>query len=830
MKLHLPKMLRKAVIACMAAVTGISTTAATGTLLVSMMTQQAQAGDSDGDVTDVYFTDNQEGNSTDTADEVKVTDGKLGNFAATVVNANDTLTVSADTNINNLNAEEGGNVMIVDGACVMLNNAELNTGVTGWDPMDPDNKLEGSLKGETGTSITVKGVGGSLTVGGALAADTLIVESGDLYANGGADVATLTVADGATMTVATSMQLKGGSIQGNLKADVYDTSLSTTGKVIVGGMVSGMNLTIEDGSEVCLSGAPDTIIKGAAYLTSLQVAEGATLMGTSAKVEVGNSQPSSFAGTLSGDGHLTTSVYTQFTFDNATFDNATGAAGWDVTNKGSMLVDITESGNITLAALNLGVGSDTTFKINSDNGTSDLLTLQGLSVEDGAGLTIESIGGGQLDSGEYVIGSVTDYKGADELHVDLNGTAFFRLDKVLSYISVNENGEIVLNAVKSSVNELANAATEPNAAAGAELLWNAAAPVGGELEDVYNAVNEMIAAGDVAGANEAMAAVAGSSTASLGMAFAGDVERQLRAIRNRTTMGVNQCVENENMPYFNAWVNAEGNFGEQDQDGLASGYALDSWGGTVGFDMDVNPNLTLGLAVTAMYGDLTVDGPDMLEGDMDTYYVTAFARYSKRAWTHTFIGTIGKMEGSYERTVNYGRNSYTAEGDTDGMAFGLMYEVSRTYAISEDSDACWQPVFNIAYRHTTVKGYTETATDAALDVDDQTLDTITLGAGTRFQAVVGENLYNRTSVLELRALAKLDVGDNASEADVALINGTGRGTVESAEPGAFGVELGGGLSIPVGDDNDGTIFFDVSAELRSGYSNVNGTVGYRINF
>ncbi|MBQ9094925.1 MAG: hypothetical protein IJY53_01140, partial [Akkermansia sp.] len=87
-----------------------------------------------------------------------------------------------------------------------------------------------------------------------------------------------------------------------------------------------------------------------------------------------------------------------------------------------------------------------------------------------------------------------------------------------------------------------------------------------------------------------------------------------------------------------------------------------------------------------------------------------------------------------------------------------------------------------------------------------------------------------TSVLELRALAKLDVGDRASEADVALINGTGRGTVESAELGAFGVELGAGLSIPVGDDNDGTIFFDVSAELRSGYSNVNGTVGYRINF
>ena len=799
----------------------------------AQLTEESSAGGYvviNGDITDVYFTDNQEDSSADTADKVKVTDGVLGIYAATVVNTNDTLTVEANTTINNLNGQEGGNVVIADGAVVTLNNEVLPTGVDPevWpDPAGADNTLAGNLTGEAGSSITVKGEGGSLTVGGALTADTLIVESGDLYANGSADVETLTVAKDATMTVANGLELKDGSIQGVLKADGAGTSLSTTGQVSVGGMVSNMDLTIEDGSVVYLSGDPDSANEGAAYLNSLQVEEGATLMGAGAKVDLGASQPSSIAGELSGDGSLTTSADTQLTFDNAT-----GAAGWDVTNKGEMLVDIMESGNITLGALTLGAGSDTTLKINSDNGTSDLLTLQVLSVENGAGLTIESIGGGQLDSGEYVLGTVTDgYEGADELHVDLNGTAFSRLDKVLSYISVNENGEIVLNAVKSTVNELANAATDPNATAGAELLWNAAAPVGGELEDVYNAVNEMIAAGNAAGANETMAAVAGSSTASLGMAFAGDVERQLRAIRNRTTtMGVNQCVVNEGMPYFNAWVNAEGNFGELDQDGFASGYQLDSWGGTVGFDVDVNPNLTLGLAVTAMYGDLTVDGPDMLEGDLDTYYVTAFARYSKRAWTHTFIGTIGMMDGSYERTVNYAGGSYKTEGDTDGMAFGLMYEVGRVYALTEDGDACLQPVFNIAYRHTTVGGYTEDGGDAALDVDDQTLDTITLGAGARFQAVVGENLYNRTSVLELRALAKLDVGDRASEADVAFINGTGRGTVESAELGAFGVELGAGLSIPVGDENDGTIFFDVSAELRSGYNNVNGTVGYRINF
>ncbi len=330
---------------------------------------------------------------------------------------------------------------------------------------------------------------------------------------------------------------------------------------------------------------------------------------------------------------------------------------------------------------------------------------------------------------------------------------------------------------------------------------------------------------------EGFAAAAGSSTTALGMAFSGDVERQLRAIRNRTTsMGVNPCVVNEGMPYFNAWINAEGNMAELDQDGTMPGYTLDSWGGTVGFDADVNPNLTIGMAVTAMYGDLKTDGPDMLDGDMDTYYVSAFARYTKRAWSHTFVATVGKMDTTYERTVSHAGDSYTTEGDTDGTAFGLMYEAARTFTLDRDGDVAGQLVANVTYRHTTVSGYEETGSDAALKADDQTLDTITFGVGGRMQAVVGENTFNRSAVFEARALAKLDAGDRSSEADVAFLRGGRSATVESAELGAFGVELGAGLSIPVGDENDGTIFLDVSAELRSGYSNVNGTLGYRINF
>ncbi|MBR3902827.1 MAG: hypothetical protein IKJ29_04180, partial [Akkermansia sp.] len=53
--------------------------------------------------------------------------------------------------------------------------------------------------------------------------------------------------------------------------------------------------------------------------------------------------------------------------------------------------------------------------------------------------------------------------------------------------------------------------------------------------------------------------------------------------------------------------------------------------------------------------------------------------------------------------------------------------------------------------------------------------------------------------------------------------------VESAEIGAFGLEAGAGLTIPLGDEGS-SIFMDASVELRADYTNVNGTVGYRINF
>ena len=171
--------------------------------------------------------------------------------------------------------------------------------------------------------------------------------------------------------------------------------------------------------------------------------------------------------------------------------------------------------------------------------------------------------------------------------------------------------------------------------------------------------------------------------------------------------------------------------------------------------------------------------------------------------------------------------AFELEGSTDGISFGLMYEVGRVFALDEDATSCLQPVLNITWRHTSVNGYREKGGSLALKVGDQTLDTVTVGLGARVQAIVGENMYNRTSIFEARVLAKFDIGDRRSATSVGLAGI--EADIESAELGAMGLEAGAGLTIPLGDEG-GSLFMDAAVELRSNYTNVNGTIGYRINF
>ncbi len=438
----------------------------------------------------------------------------------------------------------------------------------------------------------------------------------------------------------------------------------------------------------------------------------------------------------------------------------------------------------------------------------------------------------------------------EALHYYLNGVYAFNVRESFKWSELSAKTYVTLKVNPETLNGHAGAALLTDAfmneETGEEEEEAAPTPDEGELESVAveEEETEEEEEAEVAGALESIidamdagemndhdaAAVAGASTAVLGLALSGDVDRQLRAIRNRSVSGsygqdaviLDGKGSSPEQPgkYF-AWVNAEGNRAEQNADGTAAGYTLSSWGGTVGAGMQMNKQLTLGLALTAMYGDLRSDGPDSLDGDMDTAYLSAFARYLRGNWSHCFIGTAGAMEADYKRTAMNISNT----GETEGTAFGLMYELSRNYALSSTSSI--SPVFNIAYRHTAVDAYCERGTDAALNVDKQSLDTVTVGLGARYAAQVGQQTLNRACAFEARALVKCDLGDTQADTTVGFIDHETRARIESAEMGAFGVELGAGISVPAGS---GSIFADGTVELRSDYTNLNAAAGYRLQF
>lgn len=352
-----------------------------------------------------------------------------------------------------------------------------------------------------------------------------------------------------------------------------------------------------------------------------------------------------------------------------------------------------------------------------------------------------------------------------------------------------------------------------------------------DLAGVLNSLDDAVVAGNTADADDLASAVTGASAAAMGAALAGDMERQLRAIRNRTTtMGVDQSVVNHNMPYFNAWINAEVDNRTLDQDGTLSGYDYTVTGGTVGFDVDITPRFVCGLAVSALTGDVSSEGPDKLDADVDSYYLTAFARTTHRRWTHTFVASIGKSDLSMNRTVSFAGGSYTTKGETEATSFGAMYELGYVFALDVDGTTCLQPVFNVSFVHSSMDGYSESGSDAALDVGSVDMTTITVGMGARLQSVVGQNVFNRAAIFESRALVKVNAGDRDAEVDTNLqalpIAG---GKVSCAERGPISLELGAGITIPVGSKS-GSIFVDGSAELGSEYTGLNATVGYRLNF
>ena len=513
-------------------------------------------------------------------------------------------------------------------------------------------------------------------------------------------------------------------------------------------------------------------------------------------------------------------------------------------NRGSLTLQASDNAvtalNTTLRVdgATFGSGSTTTFSLNSDGdlAQSFIQSSDSIVVENGASFHVTTLPGINItwNPGNPMELSLMELTGTGDITLGDNTLTVGGL--FLTYYKnahlVHEGNKILLKAEEQTDNPYAVLTDTANSLAGANLVWGAArsGQVDQYLTGFLSAINDDLI-NNPGAVSHKMAAAAGSTVTSLSMAQRDALRDQMSWLRNRTNqMGVNPAYINEDLPYFHMWMEGTGSYAQLDTKGDESGYKLTTWGGTFGVDADLSDSFTLGAAFTANYGDLTAGAADTADGHLDSYYANLFGRYQSKRWAHTLILTGGWNDAKLNRTVDYGAGSYRTEGNTNGWGMGAMYELTYDIYLNEDKSSIFQPLLNASVVRTSMDGYRETrAGSMGLNVGRQELTTGTVALGGRWMGLMGSNVFGREALAELRVNVAQDMGDERAAANVGLLGNPGyTQKVRGAKVGMTAVQLGAGLSVPVG--TQGTIFVNGNADIRNGASSVNGSVGYRYDF
>ena len=787
--------------------------------------------------------------------------------------------------INNLMGATGSSLAVNntgDGtAIVILNNKQMTTGEDDIDPAGQDTVMGGSITGGNNVAFIKEGTG-TLTVGGTMDVETLALREGTIVLNGASNTLDALTLEGGGLTINGNAEV--GTITGTEAGGTLTIQgtfdLTGTSNINDGAITGTGSLRIREGAELALGGEArldgiSVTADGTLTLTGTESGTISSLSGSgtlsmnggSLSISSATTSSGTFSGTLAGSGTLDISGQaTQYlqtgnkdydlavrdggvlvlkgTADAPTLNYNSITAG----NNGTLRIEATGdaqgSANTTLNVENItfqnGSTTELIYNFNQDAPFgAPMLTAGTITVQDGAGFLLSNMeGNAAMNAGSDLhdvvlmsaTGSISGLEDGQSLAARISGLfAVYYQDATLS----RDGNDILLNATLRQENLFASAADTWNSAAGASLLWEARKNLDpdSQLAQFMNGVSTMINDGNLSGASRAMAAAAGSTVNALGTAQRDALRDQMGWIRNRTTlMGVNPAYVNDDLPRFHMWMEGTGSYAKLDTRGDESGYQLTTWGGTVGVDADLSDRLTAGAAFTAGYGDLTAGAADSADGRLDSYYASLFGRYQNKRWAHTLILTGGWNDAKLNRTVSYGEGSYGTQGSTSGWGFGAMYELTYDVYLNENRSSVLQPLFNASVVTTRMDGYEETgAGNAGLNVGRQDWTTGTLALGGRWMGLVGSNIFGRESLAEIRVNAAQDLGDRRGETNVSLLGNPGFAqSVRGAKTGTAALQLGAGLSVPVG--TKGTIYVNGNADIRDGSSSVNGSVGYRYDF
>ncbi len=342
-------------------------------------------------------------------------------------------------------------------------------------------------------------------------------------------------------------------------------------------------------------------------------------------------------------------------------------------------------------------------------------------------------------------------------------------------------------------------------------------------------------------AHRALAAVAGSTLTSLSAAQSAALRNQMSRVRDHALQAARlRCAGNadeataQQRPCKNShvWVEGTGFFSEQHSVDDESGYRLNSWGGALGIDAQVDAHWSVGVSLSASYGDLEARAADYAKGDLDTYTVSFWSQAKNGRWGNTLLFTLGTNEADLKRTVNYGAGSYTATSNTSGSSLGAMWELTYDFhPVKDNKSNILQPLFNVALMRTSMDGFSEkNAGNVGLTTEKQTRDTVTLGLGLRWLAAINSaKAVNRTVSTEVHANVAQDLGDRRSVANVALLaDPSYTQNVYGSKAGSTAFQFGAGVNVPMTPNSQ--IYVNAGGELREHANAWNAAMGIRMGF
>ncbi len=408
-----------------------------------------------------------------------------------------------------------------------------------------------------------------------------------------------------------------------------------------------------------------------------------------------------------------------------------------------------------------------------------------------------------------------------------------------------ERYDTILNLYHRKESKFAQYATSANSRAGSNMLWFDAETKGANMDQgvlaVMTALQTMDKAGNAAGVRNALAAVAGSTLTSVSAAQSAALRNQMGRVRDHALQaGRLRCAGNadeataQQRPCKNShvWVEGTGFFSEQHSVGDESGYRLNSWGGAVGIDAQVDAHWSVGVSLSASYGDLEARAADYAKGDLDTYTVSFWSQAKNGRWGNTLLFTLGTNEADLKRTVNYGAGSYTATSNTSGSSLGAMWELTYDFhPVKDNKSNILQPLFNVALTRTSMDGFSEkNAGNVGLTTEKQTRDTVTLGLGLRWLAAINSaKAVNRTVSTEVHANVAQDMGDRRSVANVALLaDPSYTQNVYGSKAGSTAFQFGAGVNVPMTPNSQ--IYVNAGGELREHANAWNAALGVRMGF